>query len=322
MSENPTHGEASRTITLSQAVEGYLLYAHGRQLSLYTIKDYKNSFTRLQRFLVPADPPLAEIDLASIEGFFASLTGLSKKTLLNYHTALSALWSWAYKRRIVQEHVLRQYRPARPERTLVEIFTEEEVQKLLYACDRTPAYTRPGKRKCSNARPTVLRDKAIILTLLDSMIRVNELCQMLRSDTNLRDGRIKVMGKGDKQRWVPISPETSGAIWQYLASRPPAKPRYEDYVFLTRELRPMDRYAVHRILRRLGTKTGTHAHPHKFRHTGATQFLKNGGNVFALREILGHSTMTMVERYVHFAQVDIDQAHRRASPVYNWDLRL
>ncbi len=78
---------------------------------------------------------------------------------------------------------------------------------------------------------------------------------------------------------------------------------------------------VGRIVRRLGAKVGVAANPHKFRHTGATQFLRNGGNAFTLKEILGHSTMTMVERYVHLPQVDIEEAHRHASPVYNWDLR-
>ena len=100
----------------------------------------------------------------------------------------------------------------------MEIFTEEEVQKLLDACDRTAAYNAAGKRKCSNTRPTALRDKAIILTLLDSMVRVRELCEMLRSEMKLKEGRIKVMGKGDKERWVPISSETAEMIWQYLAA--------------------------------------------------------------------------------------------------------
>ena len=84
----------------------------------------------------------------------------------------------------------------------------------------------------------------------------------------------------------------------------------------------MNRNIAGKVLRRLGRRVGVHAYPHKFRHTGATQFLRNGGNVFALKEILGHSTMTMVLRYVHLAQVDIEEAHRRASPVYNWDLRV
>jgi site-specific recombinase XerD len=79
---------------------------------------------------------------------------------------------------------------------------------------------------------------------------------------------------------------------------------------------------VRLVLHRLGERVGVHANPHKFRHTGATLFLRNGGNAFALKEILGHSTMTMVNRYVHLAQVDIDEAHRQASPVFNWDLRV
>jgi integrase/recombinase XerD len=84
----------------------------------------------------------------------------------------------------------------------------------------------------------------------------------------------------------------------------------------------MDRRLMGKLLQRLGKRAGVHAYPHKFRHTGATMFLRNGGNVFALKEILGHSTMEMVERYVHLAQVDIEDAHRQPSPVCNWNLRV
>lgn len=309
-------------ITFSKAVEGYLMNARGRQLSEHTLADYANTFGRFAGFLAPADPVLASIDLAMIEAFFAGLNGLSRKTVSNYHVGLSALWTWAVNRGVVDEHIIRRYRPPRPEDPLVEIFTEDEVQRLLYACERTPAYIRPGKKKCSNAKRNVLRDKAIILALLDSMTRVGELCGMLRSEMSLGEGRIRVRGKGGKERYVPISQETAEAIWQYIAERPRAKPQYDDLVFLTVQLRPMNRFAVNSMLKRTGNQAGVRAHAHKFRHTGATQFLRNGGNVFELKAILGHSTMRMVERYVHLAQVDIEEAHRRASPVYNWDLRV
>ena len=167
-------------ITFSKAIEGYLLYAHSRRLSEHTVADYHNTFRRFVAFLAPDDPPLHAIGLDVVEGFFAGLEGLSKKTIVNYHTGLSALWTWAVKRRIVDEHVLRQFVPPKPEETSMEIFTEEQVQKLLDACDRSRAYNRAGKRKCSNVRPTALRDKAIILTLLDSMCRVSELCGLRR----------------------------------------------------------------------------------------------------------------------------------------------
>jgi len=308
-------------ITLSHAIDGYLLYAAGRQLSENTLRDYCTTFRRFREFL-PDDPPMEQISLGTIEAFFAGLNGLSRKTALNYHTGLSALWTWAVGRGVATEHVLHQFTRPKPNQNVIEIFTEEQVQRLLDACKRTPAYSRPGKARCSNARPTALRDKAIILTLLDSMVRASELSGMRRSDMSLKEGRIKVLGKGAKERWVPISSETAGAIWQYLAARPQAKPQYDDMVFLTQRLRPMDRQAVLKVLDRLGQRVEVPTHPHKFRHTGATMFLRNGGNVFALKEILGHSTMTMVQRYVHLAEVDIQEAHRRASPVYNWDLRV
>ena len=86
--------------------------------------------------------------------------------------------------------------------------------------------------------------------------------------------------------------------------------------------RPLDRNADLLMLRRLGKRVGVHAYPHKFRHTGVTMFLRNGGNVFALQEILRHSSLEMVQRYVHLAQVDTEEPRRQANPVYYWGLRV
>jgi hypothetical protein len=140
----------------------------------------------LSEFLAPDDPSMCEISLDTLEAFFASLDGLSNKTLLNYHTGLSALWTWALKHQVVDEHVPRQFGRPKPKMSTIEIFTEEELQQLLYACDRSEAYTRPGKRKCSHTRQTALRDKAIILTLLDSMARASELGMMQRCEAEIQ----------------------------------------------------------------------------------------------------------------------------------------
>jgi integrase/recombinase XerD len=75
------------------------------------------------------------------------------------------------------------------------------------------------------------------------------------------------------------------------------------------------------LIRRLGDRAGVnHAHPHRFRHTFAINFLRNGGNAFVLQMLLGHSTMEMVKRYLALAQADAQATHRRASPVANWRL--
>jgi integrase/recombinase XerD len=110
-------------------------------------------------------------------------------------------------------------------------------------------------------------------------------------------------------------------LCQVLAAQPRANPRHDDVVFLTVQLRPMKRLAG-KLLCPSRKREGEHAYLHKFRHTGATMFLWYYGNAFALMRILGHSTMTMVNRYVHQAEADIEDAHGQASPMYNMDLRV
>jgi integrase/recombinase XerD len=81
----------------------------------------------------------------------------------------------------------------------------------------------------------------------------------------------------------------------------------------------MTRYNLGLLLRRLGQRAGVkHVHPHRFRHTFATFYLRNGGNLLALKELLGHSDMEMVTRYAHFVQADFAADHAKASPVDNW----
>ena len=83
--------------------------------------------------------------------------------------------------------------------------------------------------------------------------------------------------------------------------------------------RPMNRHAVGNMLKRLGVRAGVaNVHPHRFRHTFATEYLRNGGQMIALKDILGHSDFEMVEHYAHFVQTDIERDHKSASPVDNW----
>lgn len=76
---------------------------------------------------------------------------------------------------------------------------------------------------------------------------------------------------------------------------------------------------VNKSLKALGLKAGVKGvHPHRFRHTFAIQYLRNGGDPYTLQKMLGHSTLDMVKRYLSLAQIDLDKAHKRASPVDNW----
>jgi integrase/recombinase XerD len=305
-------------ITFSQAIEGYLLHANARHLSTHTIADYTNTFRKFQAFL-GEDAPIAEVTTDQVRAFLASLQ-VSNKTALNYHTGLSALWTWAEGEGLVEHHILHRVDRPRSEKPAIKPFTKADIEAMLKACDHSRPYARPGKRECVHSRPTALRDRAIILLLVDTGVRASELCTLTAGNTDLKNRRITVDGKGSKERIIPFSARTAQAIWRYLSHQPAPRGNHHR-LFLAEDGTPISRYALGRLISRLGTRAGVRgAHPHRFRHTFAIQFLRNAGNGYVLQTLLGHSTMEMVKVYLELAQQDLDESHNRASPVDNWGL--
>ena len=167
------------------------------------------------------------------------------------------------------------------------------------------------------------RDHAILLILLDTGMRAAELVNLTIDDW--RDSCLVVMGKGRKERSVPISEPTEKAIWRQLTSRKildsgvrggnalfSAILNGEELTYIT--LRSM----LIRLRKYSGVKD---IHAHRFRHTFAISFLRNGGDIYTLQRILGHSTLDMVKTYLDIVRSDIVKAHQKASPVLNWGLK-
>jgi len=324
-----------KQLTYAQAVDGYLLDARAQRLSADTIRNYTLTYRRFGEWL-GEELLLSDITPAQISAFLASLAqpqtpaggvavrppkGLSKKTTLNYHGALGALWSWAVREGYAAVNVVQSVSRPRPEKRTVTPFSESDVKAILAACDRTRSYTRPGKRICDNERRTALRDRAVILLLVDTGMRSGELAGLRARDLDMKNRRLTVFGKGSKERVLPFSPTTGKAIWHYLQTeRGEHGPR--DPLFVTVDGEPLNREALLQLVNRLGERAGvTDCHPHRFRHTFAVTFLRNGGNVYELQAMLGHTTLEMVKQYLSLAQTDVEAAHRRASPVENWRLR-
>jgi integrase/recombinase XerD len=164
-----------------------------------------------------------------------------------------------------------------------------------------------------------LEMRAVVLLLLDTGVRVSEACDLTIADVHLKEGFAIVMGKGSKERRVEFGPRTAQAIWKYLATRGQVHSR--DPLLVSRTGRKFDRYDLAHRLANVGKRSGVEkCYPHRFRHTFAVMFLRNGGSALALQKLLGHTTMEMVRTYVKLSEVDMKEAHRRASPVEN--LRL
>jgi integrase/recombinase XerD len=162
--------------------------------------------------------------------------------------------------------------------------------------------------------------------LLDTGLRARELTSLLISNVNLKTGRVVVEhgviggAKGGKGRTVFIGKSSRRALWGYLTSREDSDDP-DSPLFLAIGERMMSTNALRLMIKSLARKAGVdNAYPHKFRHTFAIAYLRSGGDVFTLQALLGHSTLDMVRHYAKIAEIDIEKAHRKASPVDNWRL--
>ncbi len=307
----------NNTLTLARVFEGYLLHLEARRLSANTIATYRYAFAKLTA-AIPADRPLDAITGDHIALALAAQDTLSNKTLLNVHAAWSAFWTWAMQQGFAVANPVEAVERPKPEKREIIPFSRDDVVALLKACDKTKTYTRPGKRDCANARPTAQRDHAMLLILLDTGLRASELCDLRVRDADMGNRYIVVQGKGNKERLLPMDAATMQALWKYLA---PRETRPTDPLFVTTEGNPLDRQQLRHLLDRLGERAKiNNVHPHRFRHTFAINYLRNGGDVYTLQRLLGHTTLDMVKRYLAIAQADVQAAHRKASPVANWKL--
>ncbi len=250
---------------------------------------------------------------------FLRIQTVSNKTILNYTIGLSALWHWALKEDLVDNNIINLVDKPKPEKPAIREFSLADIKAILSSLEKSKTYYRPGKRSASNTLQNAVRNRAIILLLLDTGLRASEICALRITDLDIRNSILRTIGKGKKERIIPFSPRTGQAIWRYLATR--RDDQQNDPLFVTKYGHPLDRDQLRRLLNRIGERAQVpDVHPHRFRHTFAINYLRNGGDAFTLQVLLGHSTMKMVSTYLNLANADLQNGHRRASPVDNWRL--
>ena len=162
------------------------------------------------------------------------------------------------------------------------------------------------------------RNRVMLVTLLDTGLRASELAGITLSDLDLRDGYIRVTGKGGRERVVPIGEYVQNELLHYIEKvRPQANGGgCNNNLFLSRDGKAMTRNSIKLTFSKLARTSGVHRlHAHLCRHTFGINYLLNGGDVFSLREILGHSTLAMVNHYLHFTGSQITAQHRKYSPM-------
>lgn len=309
---------------MSDAIRGFLMFKLAEGLRPATLALYRY---HLNQFATWAEDPVIErVAAADLTAFLAWLRTdyrpvrangdegpLSSQSVYNAWTALKSFWRWAALTMDMPDPMAG--RVPRPKVQNVEQvpFSAEEVKRLLDAAQAR----RRGRATSNKYFIHELRDRAILLMLLDTGIRAGELVALTVGSAHLPSGKIEIIdGKGGKSRIVWLGDHSRPALWRYLQERPNVDPAVP--LFLSGD-GPMTRSWLRKRLVHLGDQAGvTGVYPHRFRHTFAVQYLRNGGDVFTLQSLLGHSSLAMVQHYLRLAQADVEHAHRRASPVDNW----
>jgi integrase/recombinase XerD len=306
---------------LQTAIEGYWLEKqHNRSPNTY--KEYTNSFNLFCDF-VGAETPFAAITSDQVRQFLAYLRTQRRwapKTVANAWIALSALWTWAELELNVPHIIRRKVEMPRFKRKPIDPYSRSDVAAMLEACHTTNAWQTKTGRQASSQRPSALRDRAIITTLLDTGMRASELCDLTIGDYNQKKGQLHIRhGKGDKGRFVYLGAGARKHLWRYLATRTNAKPA--EPLLASNNGTHLDRAGLRHLIQRCAQRAGVENPTiHRFRHTFAINFLRNGGNLLQLQNLLGHERMDTVRIYAQLAQLDLEQAQAKASPADNWNL--
>jgi len=209
---------------------------------------------------------------------------------------------------LTQDNAAKDLKPPKVTRKVVSTLSDEEIRAILSTFSTSP----------SDAR-----NQTLFMILLDSGLRIGELINLKMEDIHKDEGYLKVMGKGRKERIVPIGSNAQRTLQRYLFRYRP-KPAHQgiDNVFLSISGNPLTENSIKLMFTRLATRSGvTRLHAHLCRHTFATRFLTNGGDVFTLQQILGHSTLEMVRHYVNLASNHVAIQHQRFSPLDRLSLR-
>lgn len=166
--------------------------------------------------------------------------------------------------------------------------------------------------------PTGLRDRATLELLYATGARVSEIAELRLPGLDLAQGQIRVMGKGSKERIVPLHRRASDAVRQYLAAARPqlAKPGSDDHLLLSARGLPMSADAIRRAFKKALTETGAaqSLSPHAMRHTFATHLIEAGADLRTVQELLGHVALSTTQIYTHLSVRRLQDVHRTSHP--------
>lgn len=298
---------------LGRGLEIFLEAKRGELASENTITYYSHWVKDFLRYVV--DNGVIEwegIKEEHIHGYLAMLSESRKarsSTVHDAYRAIKACNRYLYKHKDIPSCVCDMIQAPRQEKLIPRTFTAKEIQAMWSCCNK---YSFAG-----------IRDRTMIVLLLSSGIRKSELAGILSENVDLEKGVIKVYGKGGKERIIPIARKARTALTDYNAMKQRQSfPISSKYYFVNNKGAGLNNSAMSSIFKRIKEKSGLQGERvscHTWRHTFAKNYLLNGGDVFSLQKLLGHSDLTTTKRYLYLNNKELTSQFDKFNPADNMD---
>jgi len=278
-----------------------------RGLSQNSINSYEYDLNLFKNYLKSNSINISPLECNSetIKRYlYSELSTKKTRSMARGISALKSYYNYLVFENLIKISPLSDIDTPKLEKKLPEVLTENEILKIINSIE--------------NNHPFSIRNRAIIEVLYGTGIRVSELIDIKLSNIFFEEKILKVKGKGDKERFVPIGNVASNSIKIYLEERINNKiePKYSDVLFLNRYGRQLTRAMIFKIIKDLCEISGIEKKisPHTLRHSFATHMLKNGADLRSIQLILGHENINTTEIYTHLDKFHLEEVLKKYHP--------
>ena len=295
------------------SIKGFLAYLRlEKSLSANSLSAYEHDVQRLQQYLMMQSPNTtpALCTPEHVRGFIQFLheMGIAATSQARMISGLKAFFTYLLLEKIIREDPMELIDTPRIGRKLPDVLTPEEVLRIITA----PDMSKPGST----------RNRAMMETLYSCGLRVSELVNLKISQVHARDGFIRVIGKGNKERLVPVGDVALEWIQHYMEqtrNHQIIASGHEDFIFLNARGKQLTRMTVFNVIREAASiaQVAKHISPHTFRHSFATHLVEAGADLRAVQEMLGHASIITTEIYTHLDRGRLREEILQFHPRYN-----
>lgn len=297
----------SKTFPSNEAVQWLNSLLSVRGLSRNTVAAYGQDLEALRDFMEDLSQPFATLDEESLMLFVAWLRrrGDSSRTLARRLSALRQFCAWCTERRLMAENPLALVDGPKLPARLPDVLSRADMEALLRAPLTTGDHAKLG-----------LRDETMLEVLYAAGLRVSELVNLRPLDLDLQRGIVRVCGKGDKERLIPLHDVAIARLDNYLRHVRPGFNPVEDAVFLNRSGKRLTRQGVWKLIKKYALMANIRQNisPHALRHAFATHLLEGGADLRSVQLLLGHTDMAATEIYTHVQAERLRTTHAQHHP--------